>query len=138
MEKLPNPIDKRIGSRVRMQRNLVGISQTKLAEALGVTFQQVQKYENGANRISASRLPEIARILRVSPTYFFEGIPGQGDDPNWSSGGRGETLSSESVLDFVSSREGLLLNRAFAMIDDAKSRKKIVDLVVAIAGAENF
>ena len=77
MNKTPNPIDRHVGARVRMRRLMVGFSQSKLAEALDVTFQQVQKYEKGANRIGASRLQQLARVLDVPPSYFFEGAPAE-------------------------------------------------------------
>ena len=75
-KKSPNPIDKHVGGRVRMQRMALGMSQEKLGDAIGLTFQQVQKYEKGANRISASRLQQIAHVLGVPVTYFFDGAPG--------------------------------------------------------------
>ena len=76
MKKVPNPIDRHVGSRVRMRRILLGMSQEKLGEALGLTFQQVQKYEKGTNRISASRLQQFSSILQVPISFFFEGLPG--------------------------------------------------------------
>jgi transcriptional regulator with XRE-family HTH domain len=130
--KAPNPIDKHVGSRVRMKRKLLGLTQEKLGEALGLTFQQVQKYEKGSNRIGASRLQEIGKILQAPPSFFFEGSP-QGSA---TIDGFAEAPSSQYVVDFISSVEGLQLNRAFASIKDAKVRKRIVDLVVAISGAE--
>ena len=133
IKKPPNPIDKHVGSRVRMKRILLGMSQEKLGEALGLTFQQVQKYEKGANRIGASRLQEIAKILQAQPSFFFDGAP-QGEAI--AAEGFAEAPSSQFVVDFISSVEGLQLNRAFASNKDARVRKRIVDLVVAIAGAE--
>jgi transcriptional regulator with XRE-family HTH domain len=133
VKKPPNPIDRHVGSRVRMKRKLLGMSQEKLGEALGLTFQQVQKYEKGSNRIGASRLQEIAKILGEQPSFFFEGAP-QGE--SLGSAGFAEAPSSEYVVDFISSVEGLQLNRAFAAIKDAKVRKRIVDLVVSIAGSD--
>jgi len=132
IKKIPNPIDKHVGSRVRMKRILLGMSQEKLGEALGLTFQQVQKYEKGANRIGASRLQEIAKILQSPPSFFFEGSP-QAEAS--ASEGFSEAPSSQDVVDFISSVEGLQLNRAFASIKDPKVRKRIVDLVVALAGS---
>ncbi len=134
LKKPPNPIDKHVGSRVRMKRILLGMSQEKLGEALGLTFQQVQKYEKGSNRIGASRLQEIAKILREPPSFFFEGSPRGEILPT---DGFSEAPSSQYVVDFISLVEGLQLNRAFASIKDAKVRKRIVDLVVAIAGTES-
>ncbi len=131
IKKPPNPIDKHVGSRVRMKRILMGMSQEKLGEALGLTFQQVQKYEKGSNRIGASRLQEIAKTLQVPPSFFFEGAQqgGVGD-------GFAEEPSTQYVVDFISSVEGLQLNRAFASIKDTRVRKRIVDLVAAIASAD--
>lgn len=133
MAKIPNPIDLHVGSRVRMRRMLLGMSQEKLGEALGVTFQQVQKYEKGMNRIGASRLQDIAKILEASPSFFFEDAPTGGGEPQ---GGFSEGKSAGFVVEFLSTVEGLQLNKAFATIKDPKVRKRIVDLVVAIAASE--
>jgi transcriptional regulator with XRE-family HTH domain len=130
--KVPNPIDKHVGSRVRMRRMLLGLSQEKLGEALGVTFQQVQKYEKGMNRIGASRLQDIAKILDAPPSFFFEGAPTQAAAAA-PQGGFSEGQSATFVVDFLSTVEGLQLNKAFAAIKDPKVRRRIVDLVVAIA-----
>jgi transcriptional regulator with XRE-family HTH domain len=129
VEKRPNPTDRHVGARVRMRRILMTMSQEKLGEALGVTFQQVQKYEKGVNRISASRLQQIAETLGVTPAYFFEGAPGPESDPQVG-------FAEESVAyvaNFLSTSEGLQLNRAFARIRDARVRRRIVDLVVSLA-----
>src|ERR1700685_2441661 len=107
MNKAPNPIDKHVGARVRMRRLMVGMSQGKLGEALDVTFQQVQKYEKGANRIGASRLQQLARVLEVPPAFFFDGAP-SGDG---SAVGFAES-NGNSPVDFVLTSEGLQLNRA--------------------------
>ncbi len=132
-KKAPNPIDRHVGSRVRMKRVLLGMSQEKLGEALELTFQQVQKYEKGTNRIGASRLQQISNILQVPPSFFFEGAPsGQIIE---SSGFADETTSSY-VVDFLSTVEGLQLNKAFARIKNPKVRKRIVDLIIAVAGDE--
>ncbi len=128
MNKSPNPIDMHVGARVRMRRLMVGFSQGKLGDALDVTFQQVQKYEKGANRIGASRLQQLARVLDVSPSYFFEGAPTSDPAPGFA-----EPDSHAYVVDFLSTSEGLLLNRAFSAIKDAKVRKKILDLVESLA-----
>ena len=130
MPKTANPIDLHVGSRVRMRRILLGLTQEKLGEALGVTFQQVQKYEKGMNRIGASRLQDMAKILDVPPSFFFE------DAPTLAPGGFSESKSADFVVDFLSTVEGLQLNKAFASIRDQKVRRRIVDLVVAIAAAE--
>jgi transcriptional regulator with XRE-family HTH domain len=132
MNKSPNPIDKHVGARVRMRRLMVGMSQGKLGEALDVTFQQVQKYEKGANRIGASRLQQLARVLEVPPSYFFEGAPAS----EATGGGFAEPDGSAYVVDFLSTTEGLQLNRAFAAIKDPKVRKKILDLVQSLASGE--
>lgn len=135
MKKVPNPIDKHVGSRVRMRRVLLGMSQEKLGEALNLTFQQVQKYEKGTNRIGASRLQQISKTLNVPPAYFFDGAPAfdpAGDDPVTHSAAA--EAGSAYVVDFLSTTEGLHLNRAFARIQDPKIRKRIVDLVSALAG----
>jgi transcriptional regulator with XRE-family HTH domain len=129
MSKSPNPIDRHVGARLRMRRLLVGFSQTKLGEALQVTFQQIQKYEKGANRIGASRLQQLARVLDVTPAFFFEGAP-QGD---MTAGGVAEAPDNGYVVDFLSTTEGLQLNRAFAQIRDPKVRKRIVELVSSLA-----
>jgi transcriptional regulator with XRE-family HTH domain len=133
--KVPNPIDKHVGSRVRMRRMLLGLSQEKLGEALGVTFQQVQKYEKGMNRIGASRLQDIAKILDAPPSFFFEGAPTQAAAAA-PQGGFSEGQSATFVVDFLSTVEGLQLNKAFAAIKDPKVRRRIVDLVVAIAASD--
>jgi transcriptional regulator with XRE-family HTH domain len=112
-----------------MRRLMVGLSQSKLADALDVTFQQIQKYEKGANRIGASRLQQLARVLDVPPSFFFEGAPA-------SSGptlGFNEDPGNTYVVDFLSTTEGLQLNRAFSAIKDAKLRKTVLDLVERIA-----
>ena len=138
MKKAPNPIDRHVGSRVRMRRILLGMSQEKLGEALGLTFQQVQKYEKGTNRIGASRLQQISTTLNVPPSFFFDGAPSLEETPQDGSAPAfvAETPSSTYVLDFISTAEGLHLNKAFARIQDAKIRKRIVDLVASIAGEE--
>lgn len=138
-KKVPNPIDRYVGSRVRMRRVILGMSQEKLGEALGLTFQQVQKYEKGANRIGASRLQQISRTLDVPPAFFFDGAPSF-DLPSAVASsavsGVAEEVSSSYVADFLSTSEGLHLNMAFARISDQKVRKRIVDLVLALAGDE--
>lgn len=137
-KKVPNPIDRHVGSRVRMRRVILGMSQEKLGEALGLTFQQVQKYEKGANRIGASRLQQISRTLDVPPSYFFEGAPSFENGSNVASNQSSvaEDAPSTYVADFLSTSEGLHLNMAFARIHDPKIRKRIIDLVTALAGDE--
>lgn len=131
-KKSPNPIDRHVGSRVRMRRVLLGMSQEKLGEALDLTFQQVQKYEKGTNRIGASRLQQISKILQVPPSFFFDGNP----NDEAAVTGFAEDVSSEYVVDFLSTVEGLQLNKAFARIKSPKIRKKLVDLVVSLAGED--
>lgn len=134
MTKVPNPIDRHVGARVRMRRMMVGMSQEKLGEALGLTFQQVQKYEKGTNRISASRLQQISETLSIPLAYFFKGAPVSEGAVN---GGFAESSPEEGYAsDFVMTAEGLSLNRAFARITDAKVRKRIVDLIVTLAEGE--
>jgi len=120
-KKAPNPIDQHVGSRVRMRRLMLAMSQEKLGDALGLTFQQVQKYEKGANRIGASRLEQISHILQVPVAFFFEGAL------------IGRALSMAQIDDFVSDSDGLRLMRAFMRIDDAALRHRIVMLVQEIA-----
>jgi transcriptional regulator with XRE-family HTH domain len=129
MRKIPDPIDRHAGARLRMRRMMVGMSQEKLGAALGVTFQQIQKYEKGANRIAASRLQQIARILQVPPSFFFDEAPAA-DAP---SAGFAEPDAGGYVADILSTAEGVELNRAFSMIRDPKVRRRIVDLVVSLA-----
>jgi transcriptional regulator with XRE-family HTH domain len=128
-KKAPNPVDKHVGSRVRMRRMMVGMSQERLGDALGLTFQQVQKYEKGTNRIGASRLQQIAQVLQVPVAFFFEDAPRQD---------RLEELrdapSTTYVSEFLASSEGLSLTRAFMRIQEPKLRRRIVDLVETIAG----
>ncbi len=132
IKKAPNPTDKHVGSRVRMRRMMLGMSQEKLGDALGLTFQQVQKYEKGTNRIGASRLQQISNILQVPVSFFFEGAPNAAND----TAGFGEAPSPTYVSDFLATSDGLALTRAFMRIEDGKLRRKIVDLVEQIAGED--
>jgi transcriptional regulator with XRE-family HTH domain len=132
-KKVPNPIDKHVGSRVRMRRMMLSMSQEKLGDALGLTFQQVQKYEKGTNRIGASRLQQISNILQVPISFFFEGaphLPGH-------AGGTSEAPSPAFVSDFLATSDGLSLTKAFMRIKNAKLRRRIVDLVKQIAGEDD-
>ena len=122
-KKAPNPTDKHVGARVRMRRMMLGMSQEKLSDALGITFQQVQKYEKGMNRISASRLQQISHFLRIPVTFFFEGVP---DVPRQS---MDEAPSTAYVSEFLATRDGLALTKAFMRINDPKLRRRIVELV---------
>jgi transcriptional regulator with XRE-family HTH domain len=111
---------------------LLGMSQERLGESMGLTFQQVQKYEKGVNRIGASRLFQISKILDVPVQFFFEEAPHiAGDGP--SVRGMAEPDSEAFILEFLNSREGLELNRAFVKIADPKVRKSVVDLVRALS-----
>ncbi len=131
----PNPIDIHVGSRVRLRRTLLGLSQEKLADAIGLTFQQVQKYERGANRIGASRLYELSRVLDVPVSFFF-------DDMTADVGGRGghggmsEIPQAPFEADALAKRETLELVRAYYRITDPHVRKKVADLVKTMASAE--
>jgi transcriptional regulator with XRE-family HTH domain len=113
-------VDKHVGSRVRMRRMMLGMSQGALGAALGLTFQQVQKYELGKNRISASRLQHISQILQVPPPFFFEGAPG---------GAEGDPGVPSYVNEFLANSDGVALTKAFTRIGDAKLRRLIVHLV---------
>ncbi len=132
-KKAPNPIDKHVGSRVRMRRMMLSMSQEKLGDALGLTFQQVQKYEKGTNRIGASRLQQISSILQVPVAFFFEGAPDLGPD---GAAGANNAPSPTYVSDFLATSDGLALTKAFMRIGDPKLRRRIVDLVEQIAGEE--
>lgn len=135
MKKIPNPVDRHVGSRVRMRRILIGMSQEKLGEQLRLTFQQVQKYEKGMNRIGASRLQDISRILGVPVEYFFDGAP-QLSERSPVENGFDDQGDASYVADFLATNEGVQLNRAFLKIRDPKLRRRVVDLVTAIAGDE--
>ena len=135
MKKSPNPIDKYVGSRVRMRRMMIGMSQERLGEALGLTFQQIQKYEKGTNRIGASRLHQIAGILGVQFEFFYEGAPHIEGVPA-PSDGLSDVPTPPYVADFLSTSDGLQLMRAFVRVRDGRVRKRIVDLVQALAGEE--
>ncbi|MDB5458069.1 MAG: transcriptional regulator, family [Caulobacter sp.] len=126
----PNPVDLHVGARVRMRRKLLGVSQEQLADSLGLTFQQVQKYERGANRVSASKLYEIARALQSSVSFFFEGLA----DPLDGADGDDAGQEAQRILqDFLTTPEGLELAEAFPKISRGKVRRQILDLVRAMA-----
>ena len=127
MIKKPNPIDIHVGSRVRLRRMLLGMSQEKLGDQMSLTFQQIQKYEKGTNRIGASRLYQIAQILEVPVQFFFDDAPipaGMSEKT-----GMGEPKMESFLYEFISTRDGLELIRAFVSIHDPKVRKRVVDLV---------
>jgi transcriptional regulator with XRE-family HTH domain len=123
-QKSPNPIDKYVGSRVRMRRLMLTMSQGKLAGALGLTFQQVQKYEKGSNRIGASRLQHIAHVLQVPVGFFFDGAP----DVHPMTGAA-EAPSPSYITDFLATPEGLSLAQSFMQVKDRKLRQQLVALV---------
>ena len=120
-----NPIDRHVGMRIRMQRMVRGLSQTELGKAVGVTFQQMQKYEKGANRVSASRLQQIANVLKVAPDFFFDGASAKAVT--------NVTKEITLIEEFISSRDGVALSKAFTKISDQKMRRSIVSLVEQIA-----
>ena len=128
-KRLPNPTDVHVGNRVRMCRMMLEMSQEKLGNALTLTFQQVQKYEKGINRISASRLHQISHILQVPVEFFFEGSPSLGGPLDRT----GNTSTPTHVSEFLTTAAGLSLIKAFMRIKDPKLRRRIVDLVKEIA-----
>ena len=128
----PNPIDVHVGSRVRFRRMLLGMSQEKLGEKLGLTFQQIQKYEKGINRIGASRLFDLAQVLGVSVQFFYEEAP-TADVPSFVADGLSERPAESSIVEFLRSRDGLELNKAFVRISDIRARRAIVELVRSLA-----
>jgi transcriptional regulator with XRE-family HTH domain len=131
-KKQANPIDAQVGNRVRIRRMLIGMSQERLGDLLGLTFQQVQKYEKGVNRIGAGRLFEVAKILGVPIDFFYDGVAGTGGEKS----GFNEA-GAPPVMEFVSSGEGLQLSLAFMKIKDPKVRKRVLDLVKSLADEEN-
>jgi transcriptional regulator with XRE-family HTH domain len=129
--KEPDPIDVEVGRRIRSQRNICGLTQTALGEQVAVTFQQIQKYERGMNRVGASRLKAIAFALGVTVSFFFDGV----SDPR-SSGSNDGHIETD-VLEFLGSGEGLVLNKAFVRVRNPKVRRNVVALVVAISKISN-
>ena len=123
----PNPVDRHVGLRIRMRRKELGISQERLAESIGLTFQQVQKYERAANRVSASKLWEMSRALSTSISYFYEGL---GDPIEMA----GSNLPREAMQDFLLTPEGVELAASFPKIPRGRVRRRILDLVRAMAG----
>lgn len=127
----PNFIDVHVGNRIRVRRQLIGMSQEKLGELLGITFQQVQKYEKGSNRISASRLFYAAKTLGVPVQFFFDDLPGLEDQ-----GGFGEPREEDSVLSGLMNPEGVAIAKAFRDADSAAKRKLIATIAKVIADAK--
>lgn len=132
-----NPMDVHVGSRVRLRRMLLGMSQEKLGEHLGLTFQQVQKYEKGVNRIGASRLFDLAKVLGVPVQFFYDEAPSGMIAGAVAIPGFAEQPDESYVVEFLGTREGLELNKAFARVSDAKVRRSIVELVRSLAGEDN-
>ena len=128
----PNPVDLHVGGRIRMKRKVLGVSQERLAEALGLTFQQVQKYERGANRVSASKLYEIARFLQAPISYFFEGLA----DPTVESTGDDSEGPEQFVHDFLMTPEGLELAATFPKIRKGRIRRRVLELVRTLSGED--
>jgi transcriptional regulator with XRE-family HTH domain len=131
-----NPMDVHVGTRVRLRRMLLGMSQEKLGEHLGLTFQQVQKYEKGVNRIGASRLFELAKVLGVPVQFFYDEAPAGTHNHAPMAVGFADQPGESYIVEFLGSRDGLELNKAFARIKDQKVRRTIVDLVRSLAGEE--
>lgn len=123
-----NPIDVHVGARVRLRRQLLKMSQEKLGEELGVTFQQVQKYERGTNRVGASRLFRMSRVLDVPIAFFFDGLEGRAAET-----GLAESDQAPLVYDFIKSPDGVALAEAYSRITDPKVRRRVLDLVRALA-----
>jgi transcriptional regulator with XRE-family HTH domain len=135
-QRRPNPIDVHVGSRVRFRRMLLGMSQEKLGQKLGLTFQQVQKYEKGINRIGASRLFDLAQVLGVSVEFFYEEAPAA-ETAAYTPEGFADKADETTIVDFLRSRDGLELNKAFVRITDPKARRAIIDLVRSLAEDAN-
>jgi transcriptional regulator with XRE-family HTH domain len=129
-----NPIDKHVGNRVRMRRMMLKMSQQKLGDAIGLTFQQVQKYEKGTNRIGASRLQQISQVLGVPVPFFFEGAPAS---PGMPRGPSSTAPSPTYVTEFLATSEGLALTKAFMRIKSPSVKRCIVRLVEEITGGDD-
>lgn len=130
----PNPIDVHVGSRVRLRRTLLGMSQEKLGDAIGLTFQQVQKYERGANRIGSSRLFDLSRVLDVPVSFFFDDMPPEiADRSSNGDSGLSEASTESYAADPLAKRETLELVRAYYQIDEPSVRKRLFDLAKALA-----
>lgn len=125
-KKIPNPVDIHVGGRVRLRRMLVGFSQEKLGVSMGLTFQQIQKYEKGVNRIGASRLFRLSQVLDVPVQFFFDGMPVVEDT---AATGMGESKQEAFLYEFLNTRDGLELNRAFVKVTDVNVRKSVIELV---------
>ena len=119
-----HPVDLYVGARLRIRRKVMGLSQTQVADALGITFQQIQKYERGSNRISASKLYDAAKLLQAPVSYFFEGL-------DETDGGHDDGFAHR-MIQFISTPEGLELAALFPRLDDRRVRRRVVDLVRAM------
>ena len=124
MKKSPNSIDIHVGSRIRLRRVMLGLSQEKLGDGLGITFQQVQKYEKGTNRVGASRLQHISELLDVPISYFFEGVPDASQDR--------APVAPSALSQFLNSKEGISLAKAFSAIEDTRVRRRVLELVQSL------
>lgn len=129
----PNPVDVHVGSRVRLRRMVLGISQEKLGEKMNLTFQQIQKYEKGTNRIGASRLYQLSRILDVPVNFFFEDASFSAPTASSAYSGFREPETEGFLTEFLKTREGLELNKAFMKIQDPKVRRRVIELVRALS-----
>ena len=129
----PNPVDLHVGARIRLRRRMQGVSQEKLADALGLTFQQVQKYERGANGVSASKLYEIATALQAPVSYFFDGLA----DPSTDEGGVSRPSDEQTVHAFLMTAEGLELAKLFPGLPRGRIRRRFLDLMRALAGVDD-
>lgn len=126
-----HPIDLHVGARIRQRRKTLGMSQEMLADGIGLTFQQVQKYERGSNRVSASKLYDIGKALKAPPQYFFDGFTDEGV---------GEMTASEvetAVHGFLMTTDGIALAKSFPLIRGAKTRRRILDLVQTLGGSND-
>lgn len=124
--KTPNEIDIEVGQKIKIRRRAIGMSQQTLGNALGITFQQVQKYEKGTNRVGASRLAHVANVLGVTISYFF---PDQKEGINGSE----DSVHDDTIIRFLSTNEGRDLNRAFARIEAIQVKRSVVALVKSLA-----
>ncbi|MBT5264008.1 MAG: helix-turn-helix domain-containing protein [Rhodospirillaceae bacterium] len=131
----PNPIDVHVGVRIRLRRTLMGLSQEKLGDALGLTFQQIQKYERGANRVGSSRLFDLSRVLEVPVSYFFDDMPGEvsSQSPGQLYADRRDPNPYDVAADPMARRETLELVRAYYGITDVEARRKFYELARALA-----
>lgn len=140
-ESRPSPIDIHVGSRIRLRRTLLGMSQERLGEALGLTFQQVQKYERGVNRVGASRLFDLSRVLDVPISFFFDDMPDSVASTFAANSGRRTAglaeLSDTVADDTMSRRETLELVRAYYRITDPAVRKRVFELIKSMGPLEN-